>query len=156
MKKLILLVYIISAFFIGCNDDNGDNHSQQTQEIIDPIAPETLTEVILDFQNEVNVAFDILTLKRDGSAKSYQRITLCCWVTYYGNYIYEREEADIGTIYVSYTSEEIYQSGSNLSTSSIRSEEYTLYFNDEVSGSYSMIDDQGNTIEGTFTIEDIE
>ena len=154
MKKTTTIIFLILLCLILFSCENNDDDNSLTQNI-EPIAPEVLTDVKLEFQNEDSGSEDNLTLKSDGSAVLVPSSDGWIWSKYLGSYTYERQYFDTGAIYVSYTHLETFVIDTSVSDPTRYSEEYTLYFFDGVSGNYSKISGE-SVIDGTFTIVDIE
>jgi len=155
-KKPFLLIGSFLLFLIIGNGCSGNSDSPQ---FVEQIAPETLTGVMIYLVKPPGQATGllILTLNTDGSARLYDRFTLCCWTNYHGTYTYETEDNNTGVISVSYTYIEYVAEGEVVNTySTDEYVEYVLDFDDEVSGSYSEIPGGDGDNEGSFTIEDIE
>jgi hypothetical protein len=152
MKKLILffLLFFSCLILISCSNDGDNSSSQNTVNI----APEILADVKVEFQDEDGSAEGDLTLKSDGSAILFQ---MSGWMSsnYFGSYVYGRQTANTGVIHASYTLLETSAAGNIVSESTNYVEEYTLYFDNVASGSYSKMSGTSD-IDGTFIVVAIE
>ena len=154
MKYFKLFIgIIILVFSISCSNDQ--NHTPE------PTAPESLSNVVITFEPDSSDSYNSyayikLELSSEGTAISTIRLTLCCWIVEYGNYTYDKETVNTGALHISVNLGEYYDTGQIISSQTLdRSDEYTLYFNTEKSGSYTYLFN-GTISKGTFTISDME
>lgn len=156
-KKSFLL---IGSFLLFLQIGNGCSDSSDSQQFLEPLAPETLSGVMIYYLKNATDPVPgrlILYLNTDGSARLYYRLSLCCWNNSHGSYTYETEDYNTGVISVSYTHIDSVAGGQVVATHPTDEYvEYVLNFDDEASGSYYVIPGGGVDSEGWFTIADIE